>query len=538
MAANVRKIKLSTFNDNLRHAEQYVLKNPKEAKYLKDFLFRINRYVKKLKANNPNLTAEELKMIFKSDLEEISHTAFQSAQISKYYMKYACFDIFSKHPEQLDNFLNYLDSQNLTYEQIKPITRSTLRLSKLYYASLLKKEFENQTEYSDIHDFVTAKRNEVAPKVNEVLSTSIDNIVHLLDKYSFLSNYLEMNYKKLTSLGFPEFSSCLVSNDKNSTGKYDSSKLLSLLSKQNLKDNYSPEDLLTLFSFWTNRFNKELDSYLQAAFVIKDFDLYDDYVSGNFKSPNLDVLQRSLVKINVFYDPVRFYLEMKKGEQLAENGEVEFDTDCLSYDFDSEPLVNYLKGEYGKEYLSYFSQNLPESNNNLAQDAKTYFELYNPIFATYSLKDSSIIYLLMSLTEAQKYRNAGIIKSTLRDKFIGIGIDNGMTDTFLVHINKNVLSDFVTEYLENEEYKFPLYYGDYDFTRKTYSTPIMAPLSEEQLKLLSDDSAIHSRYYRHMQDVARYRDLLVPKDYVTINKYNYSYSAYKREHDDTDYRIR
>ena len=534
MASNVKKIRLSTFNDNLRHAEQYVLKNPKEAKYLKDFLFRINRYVKKLKASNPNLTTEELKMIFERDLTDISMTAFQSAKISKYYMKYACFDIFSKHPEQLDSFLNYLDSQNLSYEQIKPITRSTLRLSKLYYASLLKRDFENQNEYSNIHDFVTAKRNEIAPEVNDVLATSIDNIVHLLDKYSFLSNYLEMNSKKLTSLGFPEFSSCLISNNSNPTGKYDSSKLLFLLSKDNLKENYSPEDLLTLFSFWTNRFNKELDSYLQAAFVIKDFDLYDSFITGNFRSPSIDVLQRSLVKINIFYDPVRFYLEMKKGEQLAENGEVEFDTDCLSYDFDSEPLVTYLKGEYGKDYLTYFNQNLPESKNDLEQDAKTYFALYNPIFATYSLKDSSIIYLLMSLTEAQKYRNAGIIKSTLRDKFIGIGIDNGMTDTFLVHINKNVLSDFVTEYLGNEEYKFPLYYGDYDFTRRTYSTPIMAPLSEEQLSLLSDDGSTRSRYFRHMQNVARYKELSVPKDYVTINKHNYSYLAYKREHNDTD----
>ena len=528
MAYTPRKIKLSTFKDNLRHAENYVSRNPKEAKYLKDFLFRINRYVKRLKSLNPDLTPDELKNIFDKDLEDISKVAFQSAQISKYYMKYACFDIFSKHPEQLDNLLDYMQSRNLSFDDIQSITRSTFELSKLYYASLLKKEFDSQNQYTDIHDFVTAKRDKVSPLVNDVLATSIDNTVRLLDKYSFLSNYLEMNSKKLASLGFSEFASCLIPSGTNTSGKYDSSKLLELLSKEKLKANHSPEDLLTLFSFWTNRFNKELDSYLQAAFVIKDFDLYDSFLSGSFKTPSLDVLQRSLVKINVFYDPVRFYLEMKKGEQLSENGEVEFDTDCLSYDFDSEPIVSYLLSEYDKDYAEYFGNNLPESKNDLAQDAKTYFDLYNPIFATYSLKDSSIIYLLMSLTEAQKYKNAGIIKSTLRDKFIGIGIDNGMTDTFLVHINKNVLSDFVTEYLGNTQYKFPLYYGDYDYTRRTYSTPIMAPLSDEQLALLSDGRMVQSRYYKHMQDVANYREKNVPTDYITIDGHNYLYSGYRQ----------
>ena len=534
MSSSPNRIKLTTFKDNLRHAEGYVARNPKEAKYLKDFLFRINRYVKKLKASNSDLTEEELKMIFDEDLSDICSAAFQSAKISRYYMRYACFDIFSKHPEQLDSLLSYMSSHDLSYDDISPITRSTLQLSKLYYASLLKKEFDSQTRYTDIHEFTTAKREEIAPKVNEVLATSIDSIVHLLDKYSFLSNYLEMNSKKLTSLGFPDFASCLIPTGENATGRYDSSILLKILSKENLMTYHTPEDLLTLFSFWTNRFNKELDSYLQAMFVIQDFNLYSDLLSGSFKSPPVDVLQRSLVKMNVFYDPVRFYLEMKKGEKLSENGEVEFDTDCLSYDFDSKPFVSYMLNEYGTDYEEHFNQILPESENNLAHDATAYFDLYNPIFATYSLKDSSIVYLLMSLTEAGKYKNAGIIRSTLRDRFIGIGIDNGMTDTFLVHINRDVLSDFVTKYLGNEQYKFPLYYGDYDFTRRTYSTPIMAPLSAEQLALLETPSRYYnSRFVKHMQNVARFNDITVPKDYVTIDGHNYSYSAYKGLESDT-----
>lgn len=523
MASNVTKVRLSTFSDNLRHAENYVKRNPKEAKYLKDFLFRINRYVKKLKQTNPDLTADDLKEIFDQDLKDISNTVFQSTQISKYYMKYACYDIFTRNPDELLEYMQYMEGNNLSFDDVKSLTRSTFKITKLYYAALLRKEFEEQSDYADITEFVRARRNSLVPELNSVLATSISGIVGQLDKYSFLSNYLEMNTKKLASLGFQEFSECLLPPLNERNGRYDSRKLLALLSKERLETSYSPEDLLTLFSFWINRFSKELDSYLQAAFVIRDFNLYEDYASGNFKAPPLDVLERSLVKINLFYDPCKFYLEMKKGEELAENGEVEFDTDSLSYDIDSAPIVNYLKSEYGKEYAKYFNKNLPESRNDLAEDAKSYFDLYKPIFATYSLKDSSIIYLLLSLTEANKFKNAGIIKTTLRDKFIGVGIDNGLTDTFLVHISRSVLSDFVIEYLGNEQYRFPIYAGDYDFTRKTYSTPVMAPISAEQLDLLDYYGKLPSRYVRHLRCVARLDELQYPREYVTVDRHSYSY---------------
>ncbi len=527
MAGKVAKVQLRKFKDNLRHAESYVRNNPKEAKFLKDFLFRINRYVKKLKAQNPDLTGEDLKRIFEQDLREISEPVFQSAEISKYYMQYACYDIFARNPEEFIEYVDYMDEYNLKYRDIKTLTRSTFRIAKLYYAALLRQEFESQTEVTDLREFIIKRRNELIPQVNSVLATSISGIVKQLDKYSFLSNYLEMNTKKLASLGFQEFSECLMPPANERNGRYDSRKLLSLLSKERLETNYSPEDLLTLFSFWTNRYSKELDSYLQAAFVIKDFDLYDSYASGNFKSPPVDVLQRSLVKINLFYDPVKFYLEMKKGEELAESGQVEFDSDNLDYDIDSSSIVANLVSEYGKDYADYFDKNLPESKNDLPEDIKSYFDLYKPIFATYSLKDSSIIYLLLGLTAAQKYNNGGIIKSTLRDKFIGIGIDNGLTDTFLVHINRGVLSDFVTEYLGNELYLFPLYHGDYDYTRRTYQTPIMAPLSTDQLQLLDYHRETPSRYIQHMRSVANYKEVNVLRDYVTIDRNGFTHFGYK-----------
>ena len=45
-----------------------------------------------------------------------------------------------------------------------------------------------------------------------------------------------------------------------------------------------------------------LNSFLELYyFEAKDFNLYDSFITGNFRSPSIDVLQRSLVKINIFF---------------------------------------------------------------------------------------------------------------------------------------------------------------------------------------------------------------------------------------------
>lgn len=58
----------------------------------------------------------------------------------------------------------------------------------------------------------------------------------------------------------------------------------------------SPFNLLTLYSFWVNRFYKELDTYLEAMFVIRDFDLTQSMIDETFKSPAKEELKKNLLK--------------------------------------------------------------------------------------------------------------------------------------------------------------------------------------------------------------------------------------------------
>lgn len=208
--------------------------------------------------------------------------------------------------------------------------------------------------------------------------------------------------------------------------------------------------------------------------------------------------------MNLFYDPTRFILEMQKAERLKINNESEYDISENIYSFPDDTFLYYIQNEYKDKYKEYFDDYLPNSKNDLTEDAKHYFSLYNPIFATCGLKDATMLYLLIALKENTHYLNAGVIPNSINNnnfgtlgKFVGLGIDNGMTDTFLLHIKRSTLIEFLENYMVDDfrtiqasMYDLPLFQGKTDYTNGFYSIPILAPITDEQSKLIN--SALHS----------------------------------------------
>ena len=515
---NTTFIRLRTFDDNLKHSLSFAERKKSEPKFLNRFLYRVKKYVQSLKSNNPNITKQEVEEILLNDIEELSAASYCGAKISQNYMKYICYESFSSSPEKLDSILAFLNENHLTFSDIEKMNRSTYHLTQIYYAAQLQKDFNESDSNCNIHQFVKKQKDNLEPTLKEDIINSISAITTQLDKMGLLSTYLEINNKKLSFLRFPEYAQCITTDNNNSA------QLLNLLNKENLQKNYSPSDLLTLYSFWVNRYYKELDTYLEAMFVVHDFDLIPTMLDDTFKSLPKEQLKKSLVKMNLFYDPTRFYLEMQKAERLSENEETEFDISDNIYSFSDKPFLHFIKEEFNPKYKEFFDSYLPESKNDLEKDAKTYFNLYNPIFATYRLKDSTILYLLLGLVETNNYKNAGLIPSSIEGNqatfpnFIGIGIDNGMTDTFLLHINKNTLTDFLSQYMADENCLLPLYSGKVDFTRGTYSIPVLAPMSDEQKKLLDmPPPSANIPYIKHLRNVKDYKSINLPKRYVNLS---------------------
>ncbi|MGN1329858.1 MAG: hypothetical protein ACI4VN_00770 [Clostridia bacterium] len=498
-SVNLVSIPFHTFEHNLDHSIAYAESKKNEAKYMKNFLYRINRYVKKLKAQNPNITKTEVEEIFANDLSEISKASYSGAKITQTFMNYICYDLFDKTPERLDHYLSILNSVDSSFEELKTLPCSTFALTQLYYAAKLKNEFDSSGS-DDIHNFLKEQLDKLIPGIKTNISDSILLILQQLDKLDLLSSYLDINSKKMTYLGIPKYAEALVSDNPD----HKAEKLIDIFSDPNLVESQTPYNLLTLYSFWVNRYYKELDTYLEAMFVIRDLDLIQPMIDGNFKSPSKDDLKKELVKLNLFYDPTRFVLEMQKAEKLKQKNESEYDISENIYSFSDDTFLYYIQNEYGDKYKQFFDTYIPDSSNDLQTDAKHYFQLYNPIFATYGLKDATMLYLLIGLTENTHYLNAGIVPNRVNNiqnradlgKFVGIGINNGMTDTFLLHIKRSTLFEFVNNYMVDDfsksdlpVYCLPLFNGRVDYTNGLYSVPILAPMTDKQKDFISYESS-------------------------------------------------
>ncbi len=498
-------IPFHTFDHNLSHSLSFAELKKNEAKFLKNFLYRINRYVKNLKLQNPDITKSEVEEIFAKDLEEISAASYSGVKISESFMQYICYDLFSKQPQRLSHYISLLNSIDCPLDNLEELPRSNFSLTQIYYAAQLEREFSNST-FSDINDFLKFRLDEIVPELKGNISNSTYLILEQLDKFGLLYSYLDINDKKMNFLGFKEYADALVSDSPDNKTE----KLLSIFRDSAQMQEQSPFNLLTLYSFWVNRFYKELDTYLEAMFVIRDFDLTQSMIDGTFKSPSKDDLKKELVKMNLFYDPIRFVLEMQKAEKLKINNESEYDISENVYAFSGDTFLYYIQNEYKEKYKGYFDTFLPNSKNDLAEDAKHYFNLYNPIFATCGLKDATMLYLLICLKENSHYLNAGIIPNAIDvnnnsgflGKFVGVGIDNGMTDTFLLHIKRSTLIEFLENYMVDDfqikassMHDLPLFQGRTDYTNGLYSIPVLAPMTEEQ-KALIKDSMSNSQNYK------------------------------------------
>ncbi len=552
---NSISIPFHTFEKNIEHSKLFAESKKKEPKFLKNFLFRINRYVKKLKANNPNITKSEVEEIFAKDLEEISAASYYGANISQLFMKYICYDLFSKQPDRLSHYLSRLDDINCSFEEIHDLPRSTFALTQLYYAAKLKDDFES-SNYDDINKFLESSLDKMIPELKANISDSIYLVLKQLDKFDLLSSYLDINSKKMDYLHFPEYARTLLSDDPNNKTE----KLFSIFLDKKIINSQSPFNLLTLYSFWINRYYKELDTYLESMFVIRDLDLVQSMIDGTFSSPSLGELHNEIVKMNLFYDPARFVLDMQKSEKLKSNNESEYDISENIYSFSDDVFLHYIQDEYGDKYKNYFDTIIPKSKNNLIEDGKHYFNLYNPIFATCGLKDATMLYLLICLKENLHYLNAGIMSNSSNyynpvhlGKFVGLGIDNGLTDTFLLHIKKSTLLEFLNNYMvddyaseNNLSQCLPLYCGSADYTGGQYSIPVLAPMTKEQEELINKyslkssssdflsnsrfENSVHFRtgknagksygpnlpFIKHLSNVANYKALSSTRRFINI----------------------
>lgn len=265
----------------------------------------------------------------------------------------------------------------------------------------------------------------------------------------------------------------------------------------NSSKNLSLEGLLALNAFWANRYIKELDLYSQTMFAVHKFDLVDKLKSEKSTFISDEDLQKMLIQMDTFYYHANKFLSSKQealhtsrsdDDDEYEDGDVEEKIFRFSY----SPFIKGVSRKFGiEEYASYFSKQLPNCRHDITDDADWYIRLYNPIFSSYLMKDEMLNVLLLSIgnSNSENFPNAGIILenhqaastesqngvSAYIPYFPIIGIDAGLSFPVRIHIQKNVLIDFLKSF--NGNAMLPIYEGSSDFHDPyRHNSPISASL--------------------------------------------------------------
>lgn len=272
----------------------------------------------------------------------------------------------------------------------------------------------------------------------------------------------------------------------------------------NSSKNLSLEGLLALNAFWANRYVKELSLYSQSMFAVHKFDLVDKIKSSESTSVSVDDLQKMLIEMDSFYYHANKFLS-KKQEQMhssPSDDDVEYedgDVEEKIFRFSYAPFIKGVSRAFGAdEYDSYFSKQLPNCKHDIKSDADWYIRLYNPIFSSYLMKDEMLNVLLLSIgnSNSENFPNAGIILENSRAESTEaldgtsayipylpvIGIDAGLSFPVRIHIQKNVLVDFLKSF--NGNAMLPIYEGSSDFhdpykRNSPISASIILPLTDK-----------------------------------------------------------
>ncbi len=353
------------------------------------------------------------------------------------------------------------------------------------------------------------------------LARATDRTVQKLDELGELKTFLIAEISQLISLGFPEYALPLCEGP-NANLEYLTSlrdkeswkvtkALESIVSVNKLKSlhsaNYlnSPkslplESLLALNSFWSNRYIKSLDTYSEGMFAVNHFDIIHKILSGEKVDISKDEVNDMLIKMNTFYRPACVFLENSQRSLDADainREEIDLGNENIENKiirFSYEPFLNLMEKRDSVAYKKTFDQLCPHAKNDIREDSDWYIRLFNPIYASYSMKDYNINSLIASIeNSSNNFANAGIIlddnydgSSSELPNVIGIGIDAGLTSPVRFHIRRTVLVDFLKTL--NGNAIIPIYAGADDFinpeTGKLYPIHIVSPLSDKHKSII------------------------------------------------------
>ena len=533
---------MTNFEFYLYKSKKRINSKPREPEFVKKFISRLYSHVLNLKAHNENLSYNDLTNIFETDYQELCDAVFASTHVYTKCIEYQCCTYFQSNPKVFFKVLELIKDPEIT---IPESFNNNFNDNLLLYAKRVKQYYDNfMDEFLENPTFIKAKdyltdpsntpsekkkfynsvmnnmpimyRNnfkdfyncilqeefaylkidsiDIEKDLKDDLVESISSIASWLDKFGFLEKYptiQSISNNKLFKYSNPNSLDIEKYNYSIDTTSSENIGVRSMLSESYLSTK-NLETLLTLNTFWVNRFVKELDTYSEGLYVCNQLNLLPKMLDETFNEEDLNIedIKTVLTKMNILYIPsYEFWEYASTHKDAVDNIKL---PEKRYYIINNDNFLNDVDQDIGEEYSNYFNsleKTLP--NNDLKTDLNLFWKLYNPVINGYKTKDSNILasFMLPQITQNFSH-NWGIVldgdpKETIPNPEapVNFWMDiEGLNFPLRQHLKKSTLIEFLEDF-GTDKY-VPIYKNSEAFDN--IPTNLLLPFTKRQTTFLKN----------------------------------------------------
>lgn len=502
-------------------ARNYMDENPEKSDeevdiYLKDFLWNLTQEITELD-------------IFKDDAIRsimISYLCNNPEKLKENYEKYKDYDelinkVGKEYPIEYDSneqesikktimenlhIVRLIENEmtDSAYESYKQL--STDEKAKKFDIPNYKLTYEcydilkTKGEFEAFKYVCESKKTILEQEMKKKGANNLSYILNKLDEFKCLDFYIDSHNRKCEFLNLQPL-------------KYTKDDLMN----EDTIKNLSIEQSNVLFSFWINRYIKEVELLNNAYFSIKTLNLLP-IIRNAIKDKNGNVMieidkntkyglcEKNAILTNTvkrIYSNADFE-ERQKGEERKIG---EFANGYFLFDITKE--LNEIDEKIGFDYYDYFAKKGMNGDNDIKEDIKLAHEAQQTVSLLYKLKDSQISILLDMLYHSNDVSdNWGLILNgnELKNKdLIGIDIE-GLNMPLRLHNIKRDLLDFFRAKGEGSICR--VYDGGRDFNSNVggnfLTTIVLFPFTEEQREFIKNTSNFNSPEYPYLFEHLKY----------------------------------
>lgn len=509
-------------------------------KEIKNFYIQmasVQRYIKKLKEEDENLTVKQVKEKIYSEIYDVhmliknknGTNILESGKSDLFCLntlKYIqqnpnkLLEIYDKMGEKekkgwQEESNNYYEYNENIQDNIKQILNNIMYYRKIGYSekgdSIAPEEKRRMIkEQFDIISKHLIQETKLEEKIKSSYILRLSRMISLLDKIGDLEVYNELNNKRLDRMGLKDILGFEYKSEKDNECKMN--YILELKNQKSL-EKLDINQLAVLISFYLNRIEKTTENIERVLFTLEKRGLLGKFFEGE------DVTDK-ITEENVRFHIAQFKFLADISEDVMEKYIKKIQgKKRLWIEYGEDEITDFIDKKDINEYKEFSKRNEKMLSANLAKDVKELQGFISSRNNLYFYKDRFMDVMMYNLLTDSKNINWGYVpeyyrfsngKNSIENKSKNILIKadiKGFNNPISLHYDLEKIKIFIKNH--NGTHKLPVYKGEDDFMiegkdkSKLYmSNFILMPIHSSRVKKLKKFSGSvkeKSPYYKYIK---------------------------------------